>query len=59
MLITDIGQGNVEEVNLGVVGGNYGWELREGTFVTDPEDDGRLYALPEGDDRLGLAYPVA
>lgn len=59
MLITDIGQGNVEEVNLGAPGANYGWELREGTFVTDPDDDGRLYDLPEGDEALGFAYPVA
>jgi hypothetical protein len=55
MLITDIGQGNVEEVNLGAPGANYGWEVREGTFVTDPADDGRLYGLPEGgDEELGF-----
>lgn len=59
MLITDIGQGNVEEVNLGAPGANYGWEAREGTFATDPLDDDVLYALPEGDAALGLSYPVA
>lgn len=59
MLITDIVQGNVEEVNLGRPGANYGWEAREGTFVTDPLDGGRLYELPEGDEALGFTYPVA
>lgn len=34
MLIAEFGQGQVEEVNLGVAGGNYGWQLREGTFAT-------------------------
>ena len=30
MLISDIGQVNVEEINLGTAGANYGWDLREG-----------------------------
>ena len=34
MFISDIGQNQVEEVNLGVPGANYGWRLREGTFAT-------------------------
>ena len=34
MYINDIGQDQVEEVNLGVAGGNYGWRIREGTFAT-------------------------
>ena len=34
MFIGDIGQGQIEEVNLGVSGANYGWRLREGTFAS-------------------------
>ena len=35
MYISDIGQASVEEVNIGMPGGNYGWSEREGTFVVD------------------------
>ncbi len=34
MFICDIGQKEVEEVNLGVAGGNFGWRIREGTFAS-------------------------
>jgi glucose/arabinose dehydrogenase len=59
LLIADIGQGNVEEVNLGVRGANYGWSLREGTFVTDRAGSTPLYALPADDASRGFTYPVA
>lgn len=32
MLIADIGQSNIEEINLGASGANYGWNEYEGTF---------------------------
>ena len=34
MFIADIGQDQIEEINLGIAGGNYGWPLTEGTFAT-------------------------
>ena len=34
MFIADIGEAHVEEVNIGIAGGNYGWSTREGTFAT-------------------------
>ena len=35
MYISDIGQASIEEVSIGIGGGNYGWSEREGTFVVD------------------------
>ncbi len=35
----DVGQGSIEEVNIVVRGGNYGWRIREGTFCFDPNGD--------------------
>ena len=61
MFIGDIGQDQLEEVNLGVAGANYGWRLREGTFATGREYGTRLgpvYPLPEPD-RPSFVYPVA
>ena len=34
MYIADIGQSQVEEINVGVIGANYGWRVREGMFAT-------------------------
>lgn len=68
LLIADIGQAQVEEINLGAAGANYGWPLREGTFATKRGDQGVLYALPAVDEgwslpgeatRRPFAYPVA
>ncbi len=60
MLITNIGQKNVESIYLGVAGANYGWGGREGTFMIDPEGDiDKPYPLPENDPELGYTYPVA
>lgn len=59
MLISDIGQANIEEIDLGEAGANYGWSEREGTFVVDPFDQDILLPLPDDDGLLGLTYPVA
>ncbi len=50
MFISDIGQNQIEEVNLGRAGANYGWRLREGTFRT-------AFAIDGGEP--GLVYPDA
>ena len=59
MIFTDIGQAQIEEVNLGRRGANYGWPMREGTFVTDRFDETRLFTRPANNSTLGLTYPVA
>jgi len=53
MWITDIGQSNSEEINLGVAGGDYGWPEREGTFLIRSRGNlDQAYSLPvEGDSR--------
>lgn len=61
MFIGDIGQNQVEEVNLGVPGANYGWRLREGTFASGyavGAGPGPVYPRPLQDDRQ-FVYPVA
>jgi glucose/arabinose dehydrogenase len=36
LLLADVGQNDIEEVNVIVAGGNYGWNRKEGNFVFDP-----------------------
>lgn len=67
LIFTDIGQAWVEEVNIGVRGGNYGWPLREGTFATQRGDEDILHTLPADDTwrfpgdatKRPFVYPVA
>lgn len=62
MFINEIGQDQIEEVNLGLPGGNYGWRLREGTFATafgaQAAGIGSVFPLPPTDEEL-FVYPVA
>ena len=61
LFINDIGQNQVEEVNLGVAGANYGWRLREGGFATGfavpGGRPGEVYALADTADEF--VYPIA
>jgi glucose/arabinose dehydrogenase len=59
LFIADIGQHQVEEINLGYPGHNYGWPLREGAFTTDRGRVGDLYALPADHATRGFTDPVA
>jgi glucose/arabinose dehydrogenase len=36
ILTGDVGQNDIEEVDIVVSGGNYGWKIKEGTFFFDP-----------------------
>ena len=61
MFIGDIGQNQIEEVNLGRAGGNYGWRLREGTFASGyavGRGPGPVYPRPSSEDGE-FVYPVA
>lgn len=57
LLISDIGQGNIEEVNLGVAGANYGWDQREGTFTYI--NNNSVGTLPGDHPSDAFTYPVA
>ena len=45
ILINDVGNGSFEEINEGVAGGNYGWNLTEGP-TNDPRFRSPLFAYP-------------
>jgi glucose/arabinose dehydrogenase len=38
LFVGDVGQGLIEEVDIVVAGGNYGWRIREGTTCFDPQN---------------------
>jgi hypothetical protein len=62
MLIADIGQSNIEEINLGAAGANYGWDTREGTFSTTGSFSGPhniVTDLPGNHAGDAFTYPVA
>ncbi len=66
MFIDDIGQNQVEEVDVGVRGANYGWQRREGTFATGAavgspggKRDYGVYPVPAGDAAGPFTGPVA
>ncbi len=60
MISSHIGQAKVEEINLILPGHNYGWPMREGTFVIHPTGDiNKVYPLPSDDAKTDFTYPVA
>jgi hypothetical protein len=58
MFIADIGEAQIEEINIGRAGANYGWGEREGTFVVDHDNPNHLSDLPPADERFGYTYPA-
>ncbi len=63
--VLDIGEGNIEEINIVREGEDYGWMTREGYFDNGLNRDGtrsQVYALPEeilsGERQDAFTYPV-
>jgi glucose/arabinose dehydrogenase len=52
LILADVGQGNIEEINRITRGGNYGWAVKEGTFLFNREP-------PAGGSTLGANSPGA
>ena len=56
----DVGQGDVEEVDIVVNGGNYGWPVKEGTFLFDRNGDEDGFASVDSPGvPAGLIDPIA
>ena len=60
MLAVNIGEHNIESVNLIKPGSFYGWPIREGNFVERFTGSfGQIYPLPANDSIYHVTYPVA
>ena len=61
MLVSNVGQGNIESLYLVMPGHDYGWPIREGNFVSsDVEGNlGAVTPLPANDSIYHITYPVA
>ena len=60
ILVCNIGQANIESVNLILPGHDYGWPIREGNFSLNPYGDiTKVYALPANDSIYNITYPIA
>jgi glucose/arabinose dehydrogenase len=50
--VGDVGQNDIEEVDTVVAGGNYGWRIKEGSFLFDPNG-------PDGPNDAGKGFVYA
>lgn len=58
LYLADVGQNDIEEVNLIVSGGNYGWNLQEGSFTFNPNGNEKG-SIGEPASSDGIINPVA
>ena len=60
MLVSNIGHGNIEALDMVEKAHNYGWPEREGSFLINPHGEmNKVYPLPGGDSIKHINYPVA
>lgn len=60
MFVSNVGHGNIESLDMIVPGYDYGWPIREGSFVVNPYGNlKKVYPLPSNDSIYKITYPVA
>lgn len=60
MLATNIGQANIEALNIILPGRDYGWPIREGNFLIHVNGNiNKAHELPADDNSFKIMYPVA
>ena len=62
LYVGDVGQDDLEEVDVVVAGGNYGWNIKEGSFCFDPNGADPGFAFdqdPCPNEPPGLTDPIA
>ncbi len=60
MIATNIGQANIEAIDIILKGQDYGWPNREGKFLMHPEGEiNNLFPLPANDSIFHITYPAA
>ena len=60
LMAVNIGEHNIEALNIIKAGHFYGWPIREGTFVERFfYNVGKIYPLPDNDSVYHVTYPVA
>lgn len=60
ILVTNIGQANIESLNVLLPGHDYGWPIREGNFLIHPDGNiNKAHELPTDDTKFQVTYPVA
>ncbi|MGC4037272.1 MAG: PQQ-dependent sugar dehydrogenase [Chitinophagaceae bacterium] len=59
MLVSNVGHSNIESINLIEAGYDYGWPIREGSFLLDASVDiTKVHTLPGNDSQYHVTYPV-
>jgi glucose/arabinose dehydrogenase len=60
LLVADVGQNDIEEVDVVTAGGNFGWRVKEGSFLFDPNGDEPGFVTEQSPgEPAGLIDPIA